>query len=147
MQNFLLDIVMPDNIWQMVVWYLLLVVCTILYLVERHKKRSKKRNELLQEKINAIEEIKEQMMRDKSPNKKDLYSATFTLASIAEYCKQTFEVSQFVVYDEAGKNLDKAVDLVKKLYVKKWKDDKTNHYKTLIVELLDNAVQYLSQAL
>ncbi len=147
MQNFLLDIVMPDNIWQMVVWYLLLVVCTILYLVVRHKKRSKKRNELLQEKINAIEEIKEQMMRDKSPNKKDLYSATFTLASIAEYCKQTFEVSQFVVYDEAGKNLDKAGDLVKKLDVKKWKDDKTNHDKTLIVELLDNAVQYLSQAL
>lgn len=147
MQNFLLDIVMPDNIWQMVVWYLLLVVCTILYLVVIHKKRSKKRNELLQEKINAIEEIKEQMMRDKSPNKKDLYSATFTLASISEYCKQTFEVSQFVVYDEAGKNLDKAGDLVKKLDVKKWKDDKTNHDKTLIVELLDNAVQYLSQAL
>ena len=147
MQNFLLEIIVPDNIWQMVAWYSALVVVTILYFVFRHKKKGKKRVTLLQEKIKAIEEFKEQLVSEKAMGKKDLYTQMFSLGAVSEFCKQTFETSQFVVYDEASKCLDKAQDLAKTIEVKKWKDDATNHTKTTIVEYLDTAVSYLSQAL
>lgn len=147
MQNFLLDIIVPNNYIQMIIWYTLLVVCTVLYIVFRIKKKGKKRSTLLQEKIDVIEDFKEQMMRDNAPSKKDLYSALFTLNSISDYCKETFESSQFMVYDETSKQLDKAMDLVKKIDVKKWKEDECNKEKTLIVECLDSAIVYLSQAL
>ena len=147
MQNFLLDVVVPDNIWQMVIWYSLLIVLVVLYVIFRKKRKGQKRASLLQEKINTIEDFKAQLMNNKAMGKKDLYSQMFSIGAVSEYCKQTFETSQFVVYDEASKNLDKAQDLAKSLDLKKWNDDKTNNDKTTIVEYLENAINNLNQAL
>ena len=145
--DFLLDIYVPDNIFQMVAWYTLLVACVVLFIVFKHKKRGKKRTIQLQEKINAIEEYKAQLMNEKAMTKKDLFAQMLSIGAISSYCKQTFETSQFVVYDEASKLLDSAQSISKNIDVKKWKEDETNHNKTLIIENLDGAIMYLSQAL
>lgn len=145
--DFLLDVVVPNNIVEMAIWYSVLVVCVVLFFVLRRKKKGKKRTAVLQEKIDAIESFKEQLINEKPMGKKDLFAQLFAIGGISEYCKKTFETSQFIVYDEASKLLDKAQELAKTIDVKKWKTDKTNNDKTEVIEYLDGAVVYLSQAL
>ena len=147
MDGFMLEILVPDNIWQMLVWYSLLVACVIITIVVQSKKRKSKRTTVLQGKIDALEEFALQIGHEKPMKKKELYAGLFTLNAIEDFCKQTFEESQFIVYDEAGKLLTSAMTDVRNLDLKKWKEDEQLNERNQIVEKCEKAIEYLSQAL
>ena len=137
----------PENWVQMSIWYSVLLVCLLVFAFSMKRKRSGKSNQELQERIETLEEFEAGIVKEKAISRKELYSAIFQITIIRDYCKQTFESSQFTVYEEAGICLDNALFKIKDVELKKWNNEKTAKIREEISVELDKAGNFLRQAL
>lgn len=138
---------LPENWVQMIIWYSILLVCLLVFAFSMKRKRSGKSNQELQERIDIIENFEADIVKEKAISRKDIYAAIFQLTIIRDYCKQTFESSQFTVYEEAGICLDNALFKLKDVELKKWNNEKIAKLREEISVELDKSGNFLRQAL
>lgn len=141
----LLDIQMPSNWVDMIIWYGLLVVCLVIFIFSVRRKRGMQRNDILQDRIQSFEEIKASMIGDKALSKRKIYMTIIHLNSIEEYANHTYEESQFVIYNEVALCCKGILEDVKNLNLKKWKEE--DSLREEIGKKCDDAINFLKQAL
>jgi hypothetical protein len=150
MTNFIFlleDIVIPENYIQMIVWYLIAIVCIVIFVIVSKRKKSQTRGDVLQEKIDIVKDLRIKILGNKPMSNKQLYTFVFQMNAIRDFCKETFTISQFVVYDEAYKRTDFIFDNLKHISKKNWKNEEILKLRTKISQKCEEVEKFLTEAL
>lgn len=142
-----LAIQVPSNWVEMIIWYSILVLCLIAFIFVMKRRKNRKRNVELNDRIEILSKFKSGMMQEKAITRRNLYANIFQLNAIKDYCKQTYETSQFEVYNETASIIESILDGIKHLDLKNWKAEKNIELRTQMSEQSESAISYLQQAL